>query len=128
MQTLDNLQKYKKLLKLCFLSLSLTQFFGNSLSFLSFPPSCTSSSLLYGKSPRVDPVLHRFAHDVAVGEAMIQQLLAECPVPQFYLLCRKVKIIIWNKQSFWGFFLAVYQKMSSFAGVNLLCNKRIKSS
>ena len=45
-----------------------------------------------------------------------------------YLLCRKVKIIIWNKQRFWGFFLAVYLKMSSFAGVNLLCNKRIKSS
>ena len=61
------------------------------LSFL-FPPSCTSSSLLYSKSPRVDPGLHRFAHDVAVGEAMIQQLLAECPVPQFYLFCRKVKI------------------------------------
>ena len=45
-----------------------------------------------------------------------------------YLLCRKVKIIIWNKQRFWGFSLAVYQKMSSFADVNLLCNKRIKSS
>ena len=29
-------------------------------------------------------------------------------------LCHKVKIIIWNKQSFWGFFLGVYQKMSSF--------------
>lgn len=29
-------------------------------------------------------------------------------------LCHKVKIIIWNKQSFWGFFLVVYQKMSSF--------------
>lgn len=33
-------------------------------------------------------------------------------------LCRKVKIIIWNKQSFRGFFLVVYQKMSSFADVN----------
>ena len=31
-----------------------------------------------------------------------------------YLLCRKVKIIIWNEQRFWGFFLVVYQKMSSF--------------
>ena len=31
-----------------------------------------------------------------------------------YLLCRKVKIIIWNKQSFRGFFLVFYQKMSSF--------------
>lgn len=123
MQTLDNLQKYKKLLKLCFLSLSLTQFFGNSLSFLSFPPSCTSSSLLYGKSPRVDSGHHRFTHDVAVGEAMIQQLLAECPVPQFYLLCRKVKIIIWNTQSFRGFFLVVYQKMSSFADVNQIDNE-----
>lgn len=29
-------------------------------------------------------------------------------------LCHKVKIIIWNKQSFWGFFLVLYQKMSSF--------------
>lgn len=37
-----------------------------------------------------------------------------------YLLCRKVKIIIWNKQSFWGFFLVVYQKMSSFVLENLL--------
>jgi hypothetical protein len=103
MQTLDNLQKYKKLLKLCFLSLSLTQFFGNSLSFLSFPPSCTSSSLIYGKSPRVDPGLHRFTHDVAVGEAMIQQLLAECPVSQFYLLCRKVKILFGISKVFGAF-------------------------
>ena len=39
-----------------------------------------------------------------------------------YLLCRKVKIIIWNKQSFWGFFLVVYQKMSSFADVNQIDN------
>ena len=45
-----------------------------------------------------------------------------------YLLCRKVKIIIWNKQSFRGFFLVFYQKMSSFADVNLLCKKGIKSS
>ncbi|RHK47792.1 hypothetical protein DW064_10430 [Segatella copri] len=37
-----------------------------------------------------------------------------------YLLCRKVKIIIWNKQRFWGFFLVVYQKMSSFVLENLL--------
>ena len=40
-----------------------------------------------------------------------------------YLLCLKVKIIIWNKQSFWGFFLVVYQKMSSFAGVNQIDNE-----
>ena len=39
-----------------------------------------------------------------------------------YLLCRKVKIIIWNTQSFRGFFLVVYQKMSSFAGVNQIDN------
>ena len=31
-----------------------------------------------------------------------------------YLLCRKVKIIIWNEQRFWGFFLVVYQKICSF--------------
>ena len=37
-----------------------------------------------------------------------------------YLLCCKVKIIIGNKQSFWGFFLVVYQKMSSFVFENLL--------
>lgn len=37
-----------------------------------------------------------------------------------YLLCCKVKIIIWNTQSFWGFFLVVYQKMSSFVLENLL--------
>ena len=37
-----------------------------------------------------------------------------------YLLCRKVEIIIWNEQSFWGFFLVVYQKMSSFVLENLL--------
>lgn len=37
-----------------------------------------------------------------------------------YHLCRKVEIIIWNKQSFWGFFLVVYQKMSSFVFENLL--------
>jgi len=37
-----------------------------------------------------------------------------------YLLCRKVKIIIWNEQRFWGFFLVVYQKMSSFVLENLL--------
>lgn len=37
-----------------------------------------------------------------------------------YLLCRKVKIIIWNTQSFRGFFLVVYQKMSSFVLENLL--------
>ena len=47
---------------------------------------------------------------------------------QFLVLCRKVKIIIWNEQSFWGFFLVVYQKMSSFADMNLLCNMGIKSS
>ncbi len=40
-----------------------------------------------------------------------------------YLLCRKVKIIIWNTQRFWGFFLVVYQKMSSFAGVNQIDNE-----
>ena len=28
-----------------------------------------------------------------------------------YLLFRKVKIIIWNKQSFWGFFLVVYPQI-----------------
>lgn len=28
--------------------------------------------------------------------------------------------LIWNKQSFWGFFLVVYQKMSSFVLENLL--------
>ena len=38
-------------------------------------------------------------------------------------LCRKVKIIIWNKQSFRGFFLVVYQKMSSFVGVNQIENQ-----
>ena len=31
-----------------------------------------------------------------------------------YLLCRKVKIIIWNKQRFWGFFLVVYRKLPPF--------------
>ena len=40
-----------------------------------------------------------------------------------YLLCRRVKIIIWNEQRFWGFFLVVYQKMSSFAGVNQIDNE-----
>ena len=39
-----------------------------------------------------------------------------------FVLCRKVKIIIWNTQSFRGFFLVVYQKMSSFAGVNQIEN------
>lgn len=29
-------------------------------------------------------------------------------------LCRKVKIIIWNKQSFRGFFLVVYRKFLLF--------------
>ena len=42
---------------------------------------------------------------------------------QLFVLCRKVKIIIWNKQSFRGFFLVVYQKMSSFAGVNQIDNE-----
>lgn len=41
----------------------------------------------------------------------------------FLFLCRKVKIIIWNKQSFRGFFLVVYQKMSSFVGVNQIDNE-----
>ena len=41
----------------------------------------------------------------------------------FLFLCRKVKIIIWNTQRFWGFFLVVYQKMSSFAGVNQIDNE-----
>ena len=36
-----------------------------------------------------------------------------------YLLCRRVKIIIGNKQSFWDFFLVVSQKMSSFVFENL---------
>ena len=39
-----------------------------------------------------------------------------------YLLCCKVKIIIGNEQSFRGFFLVVYQKMSSFADVNQIDN------
>lgn len=41
----------------------------------------------------------------------------------FCFFSRKVKIIIWNTQSFRGFFLVVYQKMSSFVGVNQIDNE-----